>query len=265
MTIFTKRFEKGFPLYSFACCITYILGLCSFNQMLWANTLRSVASVHQVFSPISLGQEPCDVMSIKLLPFSEDSAIANLCNIANPEPTGIGLINVPPKGVLEGNSLWHAMEILPQAATDVTSKAPCDETLWKRIYQPKRLVVKQACISVIGTLVDASHGRNKDGCRHEADGDCHTWLKLEPVEEGLLNDKNRSNEDGNLVIEPICRYRVTQTDAIQVCKGWHQNLVLPPPGSRVRVTGAYVLDTQHGHMEIHPVSAIKVLGAAPTG
>lgn len=148
------------------------------------------------------------------------------------------------------------------AQVNVTAKAPCDASLLAHVYHPKRLVVKQACISVTGTLVDASHGRQKDGCRHEADGDCHTWLKLDPGEDGLLNDKNLSNEAGNLVIEPICRYSVTQADAVEACKDWKQPLALPPPGSHMRVTGAYVLDTAHGHMEIHPISAIEVLGDA---
>lgn len=144
-------------------------------------------------------------------------------------------------------------------AQNVTAKAPCDESLWTHVYHAPRLVVKSPCISVTGTLVDASHGRNKDGCRHEKDGDCHTWLRVDKGEESLLNAKNRSDQAGNLVIEPICRYRVTQTDALEACKDWKQDLVLPPPGSRVRVTGAYVLDTQHGHMELHPISKIEPL------
>lgn len=105
----------------------------------------------------------------------------------------------------------------PAMAQNVTAKTPCDATLWQHIYHSKRLVVKQACISVTGTLVDASHGRQKDGCRHEKDADCHTWLALDKGEEGLLNAKNLSNEGGNLVIEPICRYLpVTQADAVAV-------------------------------------------------
>lgn len=144
----------------------------------------------------------------------------------------------------------------PQATVPARS---CDESLWKHIYHQKRLVVKSACMSVTGTLVDATRGREKDGCRHEADGDCHTWLKLDASEQGLLNDKNLSNEAGNLVIEPICRYRVTQADAMAVCKDWKQDLVLPPPGTRVRVTGAYVFDSQHGHMEIHPITSIEII------
>lgn len=144
-------------------------------------------------------------------------------------------------------------------AQNVTAKAPCDESLFAHIYHPKRLVVKQACISVTGTLVDATHGRWKDGCRHEKDGDGHCFLKLDKGEESLLNAKNRQNEGGNLVIEPICRYRVTQADAVEACKDWKQPLVLPTPGTHVRVTGAYVFDAQHGHMEIHPISAIEVL------
>jgi hypothetical protein len=35
-------------------------------------------------------------------------------------------------------------------------------------------------------------------------------------------------------------------------------LTLPPVGAHAQVTGSYVLDTNHGWMEIHPISVIDV-------
>lgn len=144
----------------------------------------------------------------------------------------------------------------------LASAQACDKTVWKHIYHKERLVVQHACVSVTGTIVDASHGRRKDGARHEADGDGHFWLKLDPGQEQFLNAKNLSNEGGNLVFEPICRYRVTQADAIAACKGYQQPLFVPAVGTHVRMTGDHVLDKQHGHMELHPVYAIAELVGA---
>lgn len=135
----------------------------------------------------------------------------------------------------------------------------CDENLWGHTYHAQRLQVIERCASVTGIIVDASHGKNKDGCRHEADADGHCFLKLDPGQERYINTMNIKNEDGMLVFEPECRYRVTQEDAKQACKNWKQNLKLAPIGAHVRITGAAVLDTQHGHREIHPVSSIEVL------
>lgn len=321
----------------------------------------------------------------------------------------------------------------------------CDSSLWKHVYNPSRLIVKSQCVSVTGTIVDATHGKRKSGCRAEADGDYHCWLKLnkilvteaptdgksnlairerplrrrreslnveglrnwqfdvwrdsslyrnsssrehgenvvlygmrlvaatgncllsilpqetqqsaqgllrstvggqegsnaihsqcdslrdceenglpgfhsllafisfdggglgsqEPLwqqyrrrldaqayslqewtsiqrdeyqkmerdatlpsmsqdaaslnqEEIYLNKFNYKNQDGNLVFEPICQHKVVQADAIAACKNYHQNLIIPPIGSHVRIVGTFVVDLQHGHMEIHPVTSITV-------
>ena len=141
----------------------------------------------------------------------------------------------------------------------VTVIGGCDESLWAHTYHAQRLQISERCASVTGVIVDASHGKNKDGCRHEADGDGHCFLKLDAGQERYINAMNKKNEGGNLVFEPECRYRVTQADALAACKNWKQKLALPPVGSHVRITGAAVLDTQHGHKEIHPVSSIEVL------
>jgi hypothetical protein len=136
----------------------------------------------------------------------------------------------------------------------------CDASLWAHVYHPQRLVVKQQCIAVTGTIVDATHGKRRDGVRHEKDGDTHGWVRLDPPFANLLNAGNKTNEEGNLVFEIICRFPVTQTDAIAACRGFHSSVALPPVGSHVRITGSYVQDMEHARwMEIHPVTSIEVV------
>jgi len=136
----------------------------------------------------------------------------------------------------------------------------CDPSLWQHVYHPKRLIVIQECAAVTGTIVDATNGKRKDGMRHEADGDTHGWLKLDPGQEQFLNDGNRSAEGGNLVFEIVCKFRVTQKDAIGACRNFKSSVALPPVGSHVRITGTFVQDTNHQQWnEIHPVTSIEVI------
>lgn len=137
--------------------------------------------------------------------------------------------------------------------------ATCDASLWKHVYNPQRLVVKQQCLTVRGVIVDATHGKRKDGLRHEADGDTHGWLKLYPLQDNFLDAGNRSAEEGNLVFEVVCKYPVKQKDAISACAGYKSPIVIPPVGTHVCITGSYVQDQEHAKwMEIHPVSSIEV-------
>jgi uncharacterized protein YgiM (DUF1202 family) len=142
-----------------------------------------------------------------------------------------------------------------------STSAQCDDSLWDHVYNPQRLIVKQECIAVTGTTVDATNGKNADGVRHEADGDTHGWLKLDADFTNLLNAGNLSDEGGNMVFEIVCKYRVTQTDAKAACpQSYHNQVQLPPVGSHVRIVGTYVQDTNHAKwMEIHPVTSITVI------
>jgi hypothetical protein len=137
----------------------------------------------------------------------------------------------------------------------------CDDTLWQHVYNPHRLIVKQPCIAVTGTIVDATNGREPDGVRHEPDGDTHGWLKVDPQFEDLLNAGNMNNEGGNLVFEIVCKFvPPTQVDAKPACQNYQSSIVIPPVGTRVRIVGTYVRDTNHAQwMEIHPVTSITVL------
>lgn len=139
----------------------------------------------------------------------------------------------------------------------------CDPSLWNHVYHSYRLIVKQQCIAVTGTIVDATADQRvhqPDGVRHEGDGDTHGWLRVDPGFENLLNAGNVSAEGGNLVFEIICRFPVTQTDAHAACRGYTDRVQLPPVGSHVRVVGTYVQDTFHAQWnEIHPVTSITVV------
>jgi len=136
----------------------------------------------------------------------------------------------------------------------------CGSSLWNHVYHPARLIVNQQCIAVTGTIVDATKGTEPDGVRHEADGDTHGWLKVDPPFENLLNAGNKSDEGGNLVFEIICRFPVTQPDAKTACQNYADQVNLPPVNSHVRIVGTYVQDTFHAKwMEIHPVTSIEVV------
>jgi hypothetical protein len=135
------------------------------------------------------------------------------------------------------------------------------------VYHPERLHVRSRCRTVTGVVVSVVH---------EPDGDYHINLHVDPKYAGLLNARNNSAEGGNLVLEiipsdepgctpgkpPIMPYG---TYDYGLCTG--ANIGAPPRGARVSVTGPYVLDANHGWMEIHPVWRLRILSgsAASTG
>ncbi|MFZ0886405.1 MAG: hypothetical protein WAN14_23590 [Candidatus Acidiferrales bacterium] len=157
--------------------------------------------------------------------------------------------------------VWSKNVALVTALEAVIPKSSdCDDSLWDHVYKPQRLIVKQQCVAVTGTVVDATNGKRADGVRHEADGDTHGWLDLDPAFKSLLNAGNISSEGGNMVFEIVCMFRVSQADAKTACPSrFHNQVQIPPVGSHVRVVGTYVQDTNHARwMEIHPVTSITV-------
>ena len=150
----------------------------------------------------------------------------------------------------------------PPATPSISPSTECDSSISAHVYHPNRLILKQECISVSGTIVDATATQSKhqtDGTRHEHDGDTHGWLKVDSGFENLLNSGNMNDEDGNLVFEIICRFPITQIDAKAACQGYTDQVMLPPVGSHVRIIGRFVQDTFHGQWnEIHPVTRIAV-------
>lgn len=151
----------------------------------------------------------------------------------------------------------------PTSGSSLTTdnSGQCDDSLWDHVYHPQRLMVQQKCIVVTGIIVDATNGRNADGVRHEADGDTHGWLQVDSQFSNLINNGNTQYENGNLVFEIVCKFPVSQADAVASCPSAYQTPVqLPPVGAHVKIVGSYVQDTNHGKwMEIHPVTSIEII------
>jgi hypothetical protein len=139
----------------------------------------------------------------------------------------------------------------------------CGDGLWKHVYNPQRLTIHQACVTVTGVIVDPTANNihpTKDHVRHEADGDTHGWLKLDRQFASMLSAGNESDENGNLVFEMVCHYTVRQADAKPSCVGFKDHTVIPKPGTHVEIKGTFVQDDNHAHWnEIHPVTSLRVI------
>jgi hypothetical protein len=79
--------------------------------------------------------------------------------------------------------------------------------------------------------------------RGEEDGDYHVDVEPDPGFRHFLTHNNFTIQNGALVTE--------------IMPGQH--LPIPAPGERVAVFGTWVLDTDHGWNEIHPIWAIRYL------
>jgi len=137
------------------------------------------------------------------------------------------------------------------ATTNETAAAatgPCDQSLWKHVYDPTRLTVLKQCMTVTGTVAES----NVDD-----DGDQHFLVKLDPGQDQLLTKKNIKKKNGDLVGEIVCANKAKIKKAKPACAGWTNPVPLPSVGSHVSVTGTFVLDTHNGWNEIHPVSSVK--------
>jgi hypothetical protein len=100
--------------------------------------------------------------------------------------------------------------------------------------------------------------------RSEKDGDLHVLLRLDPGHTKYINATNISAQQGDLVLEPVCVSAPMQADAVGACTGYTNPLPIPAVGTHIAVTGAWVLDIDHGWMEIHPVSAFNAAPAPMT-
>jgi hypothetical protein len=130
-------------------------------------------------------------------------------------------------------------------------RSACGTGLWRHIYHPDRLHLLRTCMTVRGRVTEL---------RWEPDGDLHILLATRP---DLVNSGNVQYEHGDLVLEEVCQGTVTQADAVAACRGVPHNLTIPAVGDKVTVSGSYVLDADHGWMEIHPVTSLTVTGSAP--
>jgi hypothetical protein len=163
-----------------------------------------------------------------------------------PIPLVIGIL------VVSGWFLWTRFRTETPQSLQIRNAAStaCDETLWDHVYHSYRLHILAPCITVTGTVA---------AIRHESDGDDHIEIAVDPGYEWTLNSENIFRQGGHLVVEPVCENIVTQRDAITFCSGFYPQLAIPSIGDRVRITGPFVLDTDHGWQEIHPVASFQTM------
>src|SRR5207302_5917710 len=92
--------------------------------------------------------------------------------------------------------------------------------LWSHTYHPARLLLHDECVTVTGTIRDATATQSThhaDGMRHESDGDTHGWLNVDPQFAWML-DPGNADMGGNLVFELICHYKIA-SNSIAAAQG----------------------------------------------
>jgi hypothetical protein len=138
---------------------------------------------------------------------------------------------------------------LPQVAPPAVSSAQCDPSLWPHMHDVQRIKIVKPCQTVTGVI--ATVGTSDDG-------DIDMQLTLDSPFGDLLNSANISKLNGNLQIEAICQVAVKPDvpDALRTCANFKGTVPIPAIGTHVQVTGVYVLDSDHGWMEIHPISVL---------
>lgn len=108
------------------------------------------------------------------------------------------------------------------------------------VWGPQRLKVISPCITASGTVAVVED---------HADGDWHIGMVPDPPDLDLLGRANVTKIGGLLVVEVIPKDQAT--------------VKRPRAGSRVQVTGAYVIDTPYGWREIHPAWKIQEMSPSP--
>jgi hypothetical protein len=119
------------------------------------------------------------------------------------------------------------------------------------VYNPDRLQVLDPCKHAEGVVVDVAH---------EDDGDYHVWFTADPAYEYLLNPQDHFQAKPAMLAEitPDCPRSTNPPDAQSAARCPKANLPIPKLGQHVALDGPWVLDTDHGWREIHPVDSIRI-------
>jgi len=143
----------------------------------------------------------------------------------------------------------HADFRLPALVPPPVAAAQCNPSLWPHMHDVQRIHIVTPCVTVTGTI--ATVGSSDDG-------DIDMQLTLDSGFGNLLNSGNTSKLNGNLQTEAICQAPVHPDvpDAQRTCANFNGTVPIPAVGTHVRITGVHVLDSDHGWMEIHPISVL---------
>ena len=136
------------------------------------------------------------------------------------------------------------------SAAETPAAAQCDASLWNHVYRPSRLRQLATCLSVTGVIEESSAN---------SDGDQHFLLKLDRGQDTLVNKRNIKKKHGDLVLEIVCANPTKMKKVKSACTGYTNQVPLAAVGAHVRATGTYVLDSDNGWMEIHPVSTLAIV------
>jgi len=120
------------------------------------------------------------------------------------------------------------------------------------VYQPDRLQVLDPCTHAEGVVVAVIP---------EPDGDYHVWINVDGQYQRLLNPENHFQGRPALLAEitPDCPLSTNPPNAAAAARCPESKLTIPKPGDRIAIDGPWVLDTNHGWNEIHPVDTLRVL------
>ncbi len=108
------------------------------------------------------------------------------------------------------------------------------------VHDPERLKVIDPCMTARGTVAIV---------QDDPDGDWHIGLIPDPADLDLLGSGNVTKVGGLLVVEVIPKDQPTVNR--------------PRIGSRIEVTGVYVIDAPNGWREIHPAWDIREIFPSP--
>lgn len=119
------------------------------------------------------------------------------------------------------------------------------------VHNPDRLQVLNPCVHAAGLVVDVAH---------EDDGDSHVWFTPDPAYAYLLNSENHFQARPAMLAEitPDCPPTSHPADAQAAARCPASTLPVPVIGEHVSMDGPWVLDTDHGWREIHPVDSIQI-------
>jgi hypothetical protein len=121
------------------------------------------------------------------------------------------------------------------------------------IYQPDRLQVLATCRHAAGKVVSVVP---------EEDGDYHVWIVLDAAYSDLMNHENHFQGVPTMLAEivPDCPANAAPADGPSAEHCPPTKLIIPAAGQRIAIDGPWVLDTNHGWLEIHPIDTIVILG-----
>lgn len=183
------------------------------------------------------GGHPRATRNVVLLLFAATVALGGCGGSASPTATTV--VTASPQGTAPASTTQPRSavpkpkaRVRPRQHRTPACRAPVD--LLAGVYHPYRLRVLAPCRSVVGTV---------EAVRHEQDGDVHIDLDTGGA---LTNVVNGSEQGGSLLVEFMPR------------DGGH--LPVPSVGDHISLTGAWVLDTDHGWNELHPVWSETLAG-----